>query len=259
MNTYSDCSGCGLCALVCPTWNQNMDISLLPWGRAKAVQGGATAEELSDSLESCLSCGACTPICPEKIDIHKEDSKYKIPVSLELSDDWFEDKILLSESLKDEHELSRIIKRLVLTLSKGNELVSDSVDWHRKLIENKSPHRLYGTGEWLIDKKLIQKNILKGDLYWMDAALFHLRYEELVKKYDKFKKETQCDLNWNLQRTAMPLGNDNPYFKKDTQFQWVTFNKDIKRIVVENIDEWKWLKTNSPIPVVHVYELVGSA
>jgi ferredoxin len=37
-------------------------------GRAKALQGGASAEALSASLEACVLCGACEPICPERID-----------------------------------------------------------------------------------------------------------------------------------------------------------------------------------------------
>jgi ferredoxin len=37
-------------------------------GRAKALQGGASAEALGVSIEACVLCGACEPICPERID-----------------------------------------------------------------------------------------------------------------------------------------------------------------------------------------------
>jgi ferredoxin len=35
--------------------------------RAKAMQGGATYEEISHSIDSCLLCGACEVACPEGI------------------------------------------------------------------------------------------------------------------------------------------------------------------------------------------------
>lgn len=262
MASYYDCSGCGLCALVCPTWTQNSDISLLPWGRAKARQGGASATELKESLESCVKCSACEPICPEKINVLQEDQKLleelgTLPNSSISDFDWYEEKLLISDSLKNESKLYSLIRKHVHQHSKGNELVSDSLEWHQKLKKEKSPHRLYSVGEWLIEKKVIHKKIKENDLYWMDAPLFHNRYESLVKKYDKFKKETKCQLNWNLQRTAMPLGRDNPHYSREKQFEWVLFNKNVNRIIAENIEDWKWLKLHSPVPVLHVCELLG--
>ncbi len=206
MSTFYDCSGCGLCALVCPTWTQNRAIDLLPWGRAKAVQGGATSAEIKDSLEACVHCGACEPICPEKIKVSSEDT-------LHLS--------LLGRSVE---------KKTV-----GTSNISEKKQMLKRLA----------------------KHVGKGDFYWIDAPSFHQDYETLVRVYDKFRKDSKCELNWNLQRTAMPLGYDNAFFERKKQYDWVVFNKSIKRIVVENKNDWKWLKENSEYPVVHVSELIG--
>lgn len=61
------CSGCSLCLLVCPVWRATRDIRLTPHGRAKAIQHGATAVDLADSVDTCTLCGACEPACPEEI------------------------------------------------------------------------------------------------------------------------------------------------------------------------------------------------
>jgi ferredoxin len=67
--TYAACSGCSLCLLSCPVWRSTHDIRLTPHGRAKAMQHGATAIDLIESLDSCTLCGACEPACPESIDL----------------------------------------------------------------------------------------------------------------------------------------------------------------------------------------------
>ncbi|MBK9625275.1 MAG: (Fe-S)-binding protein [Rhodocyclaceae bacterium] len=67
--TYTACSGCSLCLLSCPVWRSTHDIRLTPHGRAKALQHGATANDLVESLDSCTLCGACEPACPESIDL----------------------------------------------------------------------------------------------------------------------------------------------------------------------------------------------
>lgn len=66
---HAACSGCSLCLLVCPVWHQTRDIRLTPHGRAKALQHGATAQQLATSIGACTLCGACIPACPEGIDL----------------------------------------------------------------------------------------------------------------------------------------------------------------------------------------------
>jgi ferredoxin len=66
---YAACSGCGLCLLVCPAWLRSRDIGLTPLARAKALQHGAVAADLADSIQSCTLCAACEPVCPEDISL----------------------------------------------------------------------------------------------------------------------------------------------------------------------------------------------
>ena len=66
---YDACSGCSLCLLVCPVWRKSNDVRLTPHGRAKALQHGATVADITESIESCTLCGACEPVCPERIDL----------------------------------------------------------------------------------------------------------------------------------------------------------------------------------------------
>jgi len=65
---YEECTGCGVCTLPCPVWHQTHDIMLTCYGRARALQGGASLEELRRSLMACVLCGACEAVCPVGID-----------------------------------------------------------------------------------------------------------------------------------------------------------------------------------------------
>ena len=67
--SYSDCSGCGLCLLVCPLWRHKRDLQHSPQGWAKALQYGATPHDLADAVQDCTLCRACDPVCPEQIGI----------------------------------------------------------------------------------------------------------------------------------------------------------------------------------------------
>jgi ferredoxin len=64
---HASCSGCGLCLLVCPVWRRSRDLGLTPLGRAKALQHGAVAADIAESIQSCTLCAACEPVCPEEI------------------------------------------------------------------------------------------------------------------------------------------------------------------------------------------------
>lgn len=67
--SYSDCSGCALCLLVCPIWRQTRDIELTPLGCCKALQNNAAHDDLAEAAQWCNLCGACAPVCPEHIDL----------------------------------------------------------------------------------------------------------------------------------------------------------------------------------------------
>lgn len=66
---HPDCSGCGLCLLVCPLWRRKRDLQHSPLGWAKALQHGAAPDDLADAVQDCTLCRACDPVCPEQIDV----------------------------------------------------------------------------------------------------------------------------------------------------------------------------------------------
>ena len=66
---HPDCSGCGLCLLVCPLWRRKRDLQHSPQGWAKALQHGVAPADLADAVQECTLCRACDPVCPEQIDV----------------------------------------------------------------------------------------------------------------------------------------------------------------------------------------------
>lgn len=62
------CNGCAVCALSCPVWLQTHDQFLTFSGRMRAIQGGATPQDISASLRACVLCGSCEPVCSYGMD-----------------------------------------------------------------------------------------------------------------------------------------------------------------------------------------------
>lgn len=69
MTSFSDCYGCSVCLLSCPMWRQQRDVRFSMQGYAKAMQHGADAVAIKESLAACIECGACQVVCPEHIDV----------------------------------------------------------------------------------------------------------------------------------------------------------------------------------------------
>jgi len=59
----ADCNGCAVCLLSCPVWRQSHDQTLTFCGRMRSMQGGAGLREIADSVNNCILCGSCEPVC----------------------------------------------------------------------------------------------------------------------------------------------------------------------------------------------------
>jgi Fe-S-cluster-containing hydrogenase component 2 len=65
---YEKCTGCGICMLTCPVWNQTRDVMLTVCGRIRVLQNGGAPEDMRESLTACVLCGACGSVCPFGVD-----------------------------------------------------------------------------------------------------------------------------------------------------------------------------------------------
>ncbi len=65
---YEKCTGCGICMLTCPVWNQTRDVMLTVCGRTRVLQNGGAPEDMLESLTACVLCGACGSVCPFGVD-----------------------------------------------------------------------------------------------------------------------------------------------------------------------------------------------
>lgn len=65
---YEACTGCRVCVLPCPVWITTRDNALTLQGRAISLKNGAALTEVAASVDACVLCGACEPVCPEGID-----------------------------------------------------------------------------------------------------------------------------------------------------------------------------------------------
>jgi glycolate oxidase iron-sulfur subunit len=68
-STYINCSRCGLCLAVCPTYREDLKETVSPRGRvalARQELGGQleTSPNLVEQMYNCLGCMACNEICP---------------------------------------------------------------------------------------------------------------------------------------------------------------------------------------------------
>ena len=57
------CIGCGVCMLSCPVWQQHHTQELTYCGRARAAMSGAGEEDCARSVQACILCGSCEPLC----------------------------------------------------------------------------------------------------------------------------------------------------------------------------------------------------
>jgi ferredoxin len=276
--SHHDCSGCGLCLLVCPVWRQSRDVRLTPKGRARAIQHGASREDLAASTAGCTLCGACEPACPEELPL--------VEMVMELrSGSAFRQarvkahgrkKVLLpGRALRaDPERLER-----TLALLDGYELAADdgadivaALETGAAIDDQRLAAFLAPLGvaqrlvvvdglllralrRWLADVSVsgvgeallpsIAGKLRAGDLYVIASQAFNLDQSRLIGSYDSLRAASGCEMNLDLQRIAMPAPG---------QARWILEGRRVERIVVEDLAERAAFAFTGK-PVLHVAEL----
>ncbi len=282
---HHDCSGCSLCLLVCPVWRETRDVRLTPRGRAKAIQHGASAQAIVDSVRGCTLCGACEPACPEELplvdmvmDLRREaplpeisiaGSGRKAPVLLAGrilgSDEARRNKTLAL--LGEGFELARDEGLdIVLALESGASLAADRLQ--RFLAPLRSARRLVvaegillrwlrrwlpgieivGIGEALTP--VVGQKLRAGDLYVIESRAFNGDHARLVGHYDDLRAASGCEMNLDLQRIAIPAIGPGA----EAQARWILEGRTVERIVVEDLND-RVAFAFSGRPVLHLADL----
>jgi NAD-dependent dihydropyrimidine dehydrogenase PreA subunit len=278
--SHHDCSGCGLCLLVCPVWRESRDVRFTPKGRARAIQHGAAREDLAASVAGCTLCGACEPACPEAlplVDMMMElRSGAAFPqAAVKPSPASRKNLLVAGPALRADPER----KARTVALLEGYELADDDgADIVAALEAGRtpSPDRLEsflaplraarrlvvadglllralrrwlprasicGIGEALLPA--IAGKLRAGDFYVIASHAFNFEQERLIGRYDALRATSGCQMNLDLQRIAMPA---------DGQGRWILEGRKVERIVVEDLAERTEFGFAGK-PVLHVADL----
>lgn len=106
------CTGCGLCTLNCPVWRTSKDVYYCFSGRETAIKRGANPEELRDSINSCVLCGACEPGCP--VGIKTTDATLELRSLLKNNGVSIMDEASVPDPKRFEHDKDKIIKNIFI-------------------------------------------------------------------------------------------------------------------------------------------------
>ncbi|MFZ2196847.1 MAG: 4Fe-4S dicluster domain-containing protein [Thermodesulfovibrionales bacterium] len=314
---HEACSGCGVCLLSCPVWHRTRTMSFTRKARAKAVQAGATYEEIGHAIDSCLLCGACEKACPEGIGLFDLNMHQRQELNMQrsLCPDWYPDgkmktrgnggspktgSLLLAGemlgrdkrlcdavtgllggtnrtavALDDGQEIARFmeaglaldvqrIDSFIRSLQPAGSLIVAEGLLHRPLRKWLPNKKVLGLGEALLATGTLRSHLGAEDLYMIESRGYHADHERLVLFYDRLRRETGCQTNLDLQRTATSTGASSLQGRMDLKATGCIENakrilkgKRVNRIVVEDLADAEAFRLATDIPVVHL-GLLGS-
>jgi ferredoxin len=309
---HEACSGCGVCLLSCPVWHRTQTMSFTRKARAKAMQGGATYEEIANSIDSCLLCGACEVACPEGIGLVDLNlyQRQELNRSRIAYPHWYPEEstatkgngrglktttlLLAGEMLghdqevckaimehlggsgktalahDDGQDISRVmeaglsvpqerIECFISLLRPARTLIVAEGWLHRPLGKWLPGKKILGLGESLLSAAYLRSRIGPKDLYVIESRGFHAGHRRLVLFYDRLRRETGCQTNLDLQRTAFSTGASSLQGRKNILAAGCIENaksmlkgKRVNRIVVEDLADAGVFRLATHIPVIHV-------
>ncbi|MDH5325823.1 MAG: (Fe-S)-binding protein [Gammaproteobacteria bacterium] len=96
-----------------------------------------------------------------------------------------------------------------------------------------------------------------GDFYVLNARIYHADYRILRPYYDNLRNHYGCRMNLDLQRVAQPTraGFANTELAAADRIDYLLQGYDIKRIIVEELEDMAEFKTAQSVPVHHLAEV----
>ena len=240
------CHGCGLCALVCPVYQQGGSVMVTPHGIAKVKQSGGKLN--CDDVMACTLCGACAPICPQDINlmqllvaVRMEASQQTAVERLETppANSWGQavfiaDPVLLAQPETLDKVMRCLGNKVTLAEDSGVDISRAMQDgqpvtharWHQfltslqsatqiiisngllyQLLQEELPQiPMRSLGQLLSSRDDVKRQLSVHDLYVMDTQTYHANYDEAVLHYDHLHKSCGCQLARDLHRLAVSIG-----------------------------------------------------
>lgn len=241
---YHACTGCNLCVLPCPVFRETRDLSLTVRGRALALQGGASLEEIAPSLAACVACGACEPVCPEEIDTvgHTLALRARLgaplapPLPAPSGEAHLDRDVVLLPGRLPELEARRVAEAIGAQVSgDSGEDVAHALEAGLPIDEERLARflgplravrrlvvaegllhaplrrwlpraRVEGVATALLALPAVRGKLGPADLLVLEGRGYHADFARLVGLYDRVRKETGAALNLDLHRIAIPTG-----------------------------------------------------
>jgi len=156
------------------------------------------------------------------------------------------------------------IEGFISSIRLANILIVAEGWLHRPLRKWLPDKKILGLGEPLLSSGPLRDLLGPGDLYVIESRGYHADHRRLVLFYDRLRRETGCQTNLDLQRTAFSTGASSLQGRKDIAAAGCVENakrilkgKKVRRIVVEDLADAEAFKRATDIPVIHV-GLLGS-
>ncbi len=266
------CVLCGACDPVCP---QNIGLVDLMLGlRRQAVRTGY-GHDIVEALQRRLAeaqfsvqgpmQGACMFLPDAKL-LHDENRLYKMltllgtqfkPVST------VRDVGVISAALEAGVTIPEtILHRFLVPLREAQHIIVEDgvlVSQLRHWLPDRNISSLALTVSGL---RQIRAWLKPTDFYVIESRAYHSLYPEAVVSYNELQLFAGCQLNWDLQRLAIPTGRTHiPALHHDhspdidAQVRWMLGSADIKRIVVEDMDDYEIMRQHTDKPVVYFADL----
>jgi hypothetical protein len=151
------------------------------------------------------------------------------------------------------------IREFTGSLSGSSELIVTEGFMHRLLKKWLPGVRIISLGMALLNKNGGRASLGPSDLYIIDARAYNSSYKDMVNEYDSIRRETGCQMNLDLHRSAIPTGsmsNGSKAVSSEEQARWIMKGRRFNRIVVESPEDIEIFKRVTDTDVIHVLELL---